>query len=153
MHTAPSVSYPVGRSRFALAALAALWLLALAAVAAWSLQVAAAPWLRAAAFAVLAACALLAARGWLRSPQGTLAWDGAGWQWQQGDAAQPGHPELALDLQGRMLVRWLAEAGPARWLWLERNAAPPHWDALRRAVYSRASTGAQQGAQPPVARR
>jgi hypothetical protein len=97
---------------------------------------------------------VLALAGWRRSPRGTLAWDG-GWHWQPGPgqgAGAGGAVEVALDLQSRLLLRFRPAQGAGCWLWLERAMAPLHWDALRRAVYSPASTGPQHGAQPPVAR-
>jgi toxin CptA len=144
----------VGRSRFAGALLAGLWLAAFAAWLAWSWQAAAPGWLlHALAFALLAGCGAWAALAWLRSPGGTLAWTGAGWRWQGANDAQdsPGRPRLALDLQARLLLRWQGDDGAVRWLWLERRAAPAGWDALRRAVYSRANDTAPHGAPPPVA--
>lgn len=153
MHAAPSVSYPVGRSAFALACLALPWLGGLAAVTAWSMQSPAPDGRQGLAWLAVAACGLAAAWAWLRSPRGTLAWDGGGWQWREGEGnALPGQPDVALDLQSRLLLRWQGEDGAVRWLCLERGSAAPHWDALRRAVYSRPSTGAPHGAQPPVAR-
>jgi len=149
MHGAPSVSYPVGRSRFALGALAAVWLCGLAMALLWTLQADAPGWRQALAFGAVGVGGLAAGRAWLRSPSGQLAWDGGGWCWEQ----EVGHPEITLDLQSRMLLRWRSDAGAVRWLMPQRNAAPAHWDALRRAVYSPASTDAPHGATPPVARR
>lgn len=139
MHAAPSVSYPVGRSAFAGALLALLSAVGLAAVLAFTLQSAGFGWRQAAAWAALAVAGLLAAAAWLRSARGMLHWDGLGWQWEEGGAMGTGAPEIALDLQPRLLLRWRAESGAVRWLWLERESAPSHWDALRRAVYSRAN--------------
>ncbi|MDB5953495.1 hypothetical protein [Ramlibacter sp.] len=158
MHAAPSVSYPVGRSAFAgrLYALAALAGLAVA--GAWCLQSPAMDWRHACALAaVLLACGL-AWHGWQASPVGVLRWDGAGWQWQEGADVAAGHTEIALDLQSRLLVRFHAEAGPARWLWVEREAKLADWEALRRAVYSRASAripGFLQGGKetPPAGKK
>ena len=149
MHAAPSVSYPVGRSRFALVALGLAWLVGLALAALWTLQADAPGWRQALAFGAAGAAGLAAALAWRRSPSGRLAWDGGGWRWEE----EGGRPEIALDLQSRMLLRWRSDAGAVRWLAVERNAAPAHWDALRRAVYSPASTDAPHGATPPVARR
>ena len=139
MHAAPSVSYPVGRSAFAgrLYALAALAGVAVA--GAWCLQSPAMNWRHACALAAVLVAGALAARGWLASPVGVLHWDGDGWQWQEGASVAAGQAEIALDLQSRLLVRFRAEAGPARWLWVEREAKLADWEALRRAVYSRAS--------------
>jgi hypothetical protein len=157
MHAAPSVSYPVGRSRFAGALLAAAWLLAAAATLAWTFTTPVPGWRQGLAGAVLAGCGLAALAGWLRSPAGTLAWDGGAWRWEAGKegaagrSAEAGRPELALDLQARMLLRWLPAGGRQRWLWVERDAAVSHWDALRRAVYSRANTTGASHGGPPVA--
>ena len=158
MHSAPSVIYPVGRSRFAGAMLGAIWLLASAAILAWTSFTPVPGWRQLLAACLLAACGLAALGGWLRSPAGTLAWDGGGWRWADralergaADDGQAGRPELALDLQARMLLRWVPTQGRTLWLWTERDAAPSHWDALRRAVYSRANTTAASHGGPPVA--
>src|SRR5690606_34116800 len=132
MHAAPSVSYPVGRSRFALACLAGLWLAGAAAAAVWWLQVPGAGWRQALVLLAVLACGLLVAVGWRRGAQGTLAWDGGGWRWeeagpQEGAAWRPGRPELVLDLQSRLLLRWHSEAPAPRWLWLERESDGARW--------------------------
>jgi toxin CptA len=142
MHGAPSVSYPVARSRFALALLALAWSLGLAAVAAWAWQAAAPGWRQAGAGFVLVLCGAIALREWTRVPAGRLTWDGAAWAWETGVAREAGQAGAALDLQARMLLHWAPEAGRGRWLWLEQRSAPSDWEALRRAVYSRARTGA-----------
>lgn len=148
MHNAPAVSYPAGRCASAGAALAAIWLAGAAGIVLWAVQARIAP----AAFAI--ACAALltsggwAARAWLRSPVGTLSWDGQGWSWTGDAGAQAGRPELALDAQRILLLRWQGPGG-TQWLWLERGALPARWDDLRRAVYSRARPEAPPGAQPP----
>jgi toxin CptA len=152
MHAAPSVSFPVGRSAFAGVALAALWAAGLLAVAAWCLQVDGPGWRQAAVLAVLVAAGLLAGAAWRRSPVGELRWDGVAWQWAQGGRAMAGQPEIALDLQARVLVRWSGADRATRWLSLERKSAPSHWDALRRALYSPASgTTAPPPAHSPPA--
>ena len=147
MHNAPSVSYPAGRSRFAAALLAAVWLAGCAAAALWLRQ---APF----AWRPLAMCAALCAAGgfaawqWWRSPAGVLAWDGQAWRW----SAHPGEGSVtvALDLQRMMLLRWSAP-GAARWLWLSRARGAQRWDDLRRAVYSRARPQAPRSAKHPAA--
>jgi toxin CptA len=57
-----------------------------------------------------------------------------------------------LDLQRLLLLRWHGAAGGVQWLWAERARHPDRWDALRRAVYSRATPDALQGAKPPAAK-
>ena len=154
MHAAPSVTYPVGRSAFAGALLAVVAATGLAAVVAFTWQPVGFGWRHAAAWAALAVAAGLAGRAWLRSARGVLAWDGVDWHWQEGEAVATGRPEIALDLQARLLLRWRAEGAGARWLWVERSSAPSHWDALRRAVYSRANapdpaSSGGSGSPPP----
>ncbi len=155
MHAAPSVSYPVGRSAFAgrLYALAAL--ASLATAIAWCLQSAAFDWRHALTLATVLVAGALAWRGWMASPAGVLRWDGVAWQWLQGADGAAGRAEIALDLQSRMLVRFCPEHGPARWLWVEREAKHADWEALRRAVYSRASAPIpafpQRGQESPPA--
>ena len=152
MHAAPSVSYPVGRSAFALRLILLLALLGGLAALAWTAQAQAFGWRQALAFAAVAACSGLALVSWWRAPQGVLRWDGAEWQWQEGPDARPGAVDLALDLQSRLLLHWRGEAGRALWLWAEKTSDVSHWDALRRAVYSRASapipTFPQRGKEP-----
>jgi hypothetical protein len=152
MHSAPSVSYPVGRCRFAAVMLASTWLAAAVGLAAWARQVPAPAWQQALAAAGLAAAGLSAASGWARSACGTLTWSGATWDWQSGTGAMPGRAERILDLQRWILVHWRPESGPAHWLWLEARRDPSRWDALRRAVYSRARTEAPQSPPPPPAK-
>jgi hypothetical protein len=136
MHSAPSVSYPVGRSRFALAFLAVAWLAGVAGLVAWRMQVAASPLQDLAAAAAILVPGVVALRGWLRSPEGTLSWDGEGWTWASGRAGESGSPDAVLDIQRVLLLRW--KGGTiTRWLWLERAMQPARWDDLRRAVYSR----------------
>ena len=149
MHGAPSVTYPVGRSVFAGRLAAGLVAAALVAGLAWSLQ-GAAGWRPLAALGAAVAGGAVALRGWLGSATGMLCWDGQGWTWEEGGRAAAGRPEIALDLQGLLLLRWRAEQGPVRWLWLERASDSSHWEALRRAVYSRASTPVP-AADPPAA--
>src|SRR5687768_2516172 len=98
MHGAPSVSYPVGRSRFAAGLLLAGWLLGVAAVGLWSFQVRAPGWQLGASLAVVVLTGLYAAREWLRAAQGVLSWDGQSWSWSARGPAEEGLPEVGLDL-------------------------------------------------------
>jgi len=139
MHAAPSVIYPVGRSAFAARIYALVAFAALAVALLWCRQSPEIGWRHALALAAVLVAGALAARGWLASPVGVLHWDGDGWQWEEGASVAAGRAEIALDLQSRMLVRFHAEGGAVRWLWAEREAKLADWEALRRAVYSRAS--------------
>jgi toxin CptA len=150
MHSAPSVSYPVGRSAFAAWLYGALSSLGALAFLAWTLQ---SPpgWRQAIALVAVLASAGFALHAWRRSPVGVLLWDGMAWSWEENQVVASGHPEIALDLQSRLLLRWGPESGRVRWLWLERASDASHWDALRRAVYSRASTHVPAAGKPPAA--
>ena len=145
MHSAPSVTYPVGRSPFAGALLLVIWLAAATAMgfglpeaSGWQLGTAALLWF---------ASGVWAAVQWWRSPTGAVAWDGENWNWTAGERADIGVLEVSLDLQRSMLVRF-AGKGASQWLWLERASRAQQWDDLRRAVYSRAAPGT-----PPDLRR
>jgi toxin CptA len=148
MHNAPSVSYPVGRPRFAGLLAAGLWLVGAGVTAVWVQQADAPGWRQVVATIALAVLGSWALFSWLRSPSGQLQWDGAGWAGPAGAAG--GAPDVALDLQQVLLVRWQAPASP-RWLWLERSRCPQRWLDLRRAVYSRARPQALSAARPPGA--
>jgi hypothetical protein len=155
MHAAPSVSYPVGRSAFAGWAFAVAGLAGLLAAAAWAWQSPVFGWRHALAFLAVVVCGSFALRSWLASAVGVLRWDGVDWQWEEGSQIAAGRPEIAFDLQARALLRWTPDHGGARWLWIERKSDVSHWDALRRAVYSRASapipTFPQTGKESPPA--
>ncbi|HWI77834.1 MAG TPA: hypothetical protein VNS31_01465 [Ramlibacter sp.] len=139
MHSAPSVTYPVGRSPVAGALLLAIWLAAAAAIGFW--WSGASGWRPIAAALLWLASGMWAARQWWRSPGGAVAWDGEVWNWTAGEAADSGMLEVSLDLQRSMLVR-CAGNGPSKWFWLERASRAQQWDDLRRAVYSRAAPDA-----------
>lgn len=151
MHDAPSVSYPVGRSRWAGGLAAVLWLGGLAGALLWSGQPQVAFWRLALAWTAVAAAGAIALWAWWHTPRGVLAWDRSGWTWTpERGAAAAGELQVALDFQHLLLVRWCA-AGARAWLWLERGPGEP-WDELRRAVYSRARPAALPDAEPPAAK-
>ncbi len=151
MHSAPSVSYPAGRSRFAAALLLLAWLLGGAVTALWWLQPQTPGWRPGAVCVVLAAAGAFAAWQWWHSEPGMLAWDGEAWSWSDGRAARTGTIEVTLDLQNCLLLRWTPENGP-RWFWLERARSAERWDDLRRAVYSRAGLEALPDPRAPAAK-
>jgi hypothetical protein len=115
MHAAPSVNYPVGPQRIRARARRGAHALGLLVASAWTLQPAPAGWRQALVFAAAAGCGAVALAAWWRSPTGTLRWNGVAWGWQEGveegGGLRAGHPEIALDLQNRLLLRWQAEEG------------------------------------------
>jgi toxin CptA len=155
MHGAPSVSYPVGRSRFGAALSAVAWACGAAAWLGWLLLGPAPGWRQWLGLAVLAGVGLFALAAWRSAPAGRLAWDGEHWRWsapvEGAGCAQDGKLAMGMDLQHWLLLHWLPLQGRPLWLWLSRKDDPQHWDALRRAVYFRARTEVPHRAQPPVA--
>ena len=150
-HHAPSVQYPVERSRWLGGALGLGSLTGLLVLAAWAvLGASARPW------PFIGGCFLLwflASAGawhfWVRLPSGTLDWDGQGWMLRSAQALD-GRGALAvhLDLQRRMAVCLRQPGGRPLWLWLEQERAPSRWGDLRRAVYSRPGAGIADAAGP-----
>ncbi len=137
MHNAPAVTYPVGRSSIQGVVGLALWLLGLAAIAAWGLALH--DWKLAAAGASLSvAVAVPAAAGWWRTSPGELQWHCGVWHFCCNGQATEGRPAVVMDLQACMLLRWQPIQGTPLWLWPQRSGVPVRWDDLRRAVYSRA---------------
>ena len=141
MHSAPSVTCPVGRSRFAGRLALLLWLLGAGLAAHACATAAQFGWRQALVVAVLVASGALAARVWATTPIGMLRWDGQNWLWIGADAAQqevglPGSVSVMLDLQQRVLVRWSGEQR-ALWLWLERGGSAGHWHEVRCAIHAR----------------
>jgi len=141
MHSAPSVNYPVGRSRLVAVAMVAVWAVGAGAAVAWRHQVDAnlgagnwRQWLLVAALIVAALGGCIALRA---QPRGELRWDGQHW-FLEGELT-PGSATASVhfDIQSLMLIRLAPADSPVQWLWLERKRAPERWRALRRALYSR----------------
>jgi hypothetical protein len=141
MYSAPSVSYPVGRSRAWRLTLALVWLAGALLTLVWCTQVDGPGWRQWLALACVLAGGALASAGWRASLTGVLHWDGAGWQWHDEACAEPvaGLLAVQLDLQQCLLVRLHCAGGARRWLWLEQRRAPERWGDLRRAVFARAA--------------
>ncbi len=145
---APSVQYPLRRSRVLGALLLALLFIGAGVVAAWvgfgardavlSAAVALGLWLSVAAGA---------AHFWWSQPRGVLQFDGQIWALDQmaksfkGPQTLSVPPEVLLDLQAHLWVRVVPTGHSSQWLWLERSSQPERWMDLRRAVYSRARSG------------
>jgi hypothetical protein len=146
MHSAPSVTYPVGR--LLLERVVSLALSALAALAAL-IMVVSQPWGWGPALTLssgLGAWALH--RRWPPSSPGRLSWDGKAWCLHRAAVDQEGRILVEWDLQGYLLLRFqptlsVTPGPPMRaggeWLWLSRQADPSEWADLRRAVYCRVS--------------
>ena len=139
MHSAPSVIYPVGRSRNAGRLLLALWAVGVCTVLSASIQSTRVDWrvgvlLLCAIVATIAACV-----GIFRTEsRANLIFDGQSWSMSGGMEVPTAQAAVMLDLQRLLLVRVKEPLGAARWIWLDRNAMPHLWRDLRRALYSRA---------------
>lgn len=136
MHNAPSVTYPVGRSRFLGRLQVALWLVGVAVVAAWCMQVDTLGWRQALAVVSLVLAGGFAWHGWRRMPAGRVHWDGQQWFWTC--AAEPYAVALSvhLDWQRHMLLCLQSVGAAPLWCWVEQSSQPQRWRDLRRAVYS-----------------
>ena len=136
MHSAPAVSYPVGRSSMRTLLYVLPALLAVLACGAWVWQSVSPDTVRIAVLCLGGLVLLLAVREALRPPQGQLVWDGQCWRWDVASGAQMGEVHARLDVQAHLLLEFRPMQGRGIWLWLERGMAPQSWDDLRRAVYA-----------------
>ena len=141
MHGAPSVSYPVGRSRNAERLLLIVWACGgFCAVAAFY------PFDRADWRTGLLALGVVGAgigawRSTLRrAVPAQLSFDGQHWSLAGPGSrgVQAAEAKIAFDFQSSLLVHLVESRRTQRWVWLDRRAMPERWQDLRRAVYSRA---------------
>lgn len=141
MHNAPSVSCPVGRSRFHGTCLVVASVTGLAAGLLWRQQAEPAAWQQILLALVWLGSSIAALLSWRGSPAGTLQWDGQSWHWDDGVSVVAGHITVQLDLQRCLLLLLRADNGSAPWLWLERGGDAIAWDAVRRAVLADVPAG------------
>lgn len=152
MHNAPSVSYPVGRSRIQGWLTLFVWLLGLATVLGWCWPVEVLGWRQGLALAAVIGAGAAAAQGWRHIPAGILRWDGQQWFWAA--SGEPVAVDVAcrLDLQRHLLLQLRPRSGRSLWCWVARAQHPERWHGLRRAVYSPArpqtDTSAVFGSEP-----
>ena len=148
MHNAPAVSFPVGRSRIQAWFLSVAWLAGAAACGYWGSVMDAMGWRHGLALAMPIAAGVVAWAswaGWQRKVGGTLHWDGLCWRLDMASPKSTLRPPLSLtgdlavhlDFQIFLLLSIRFENGGVRWLWLDQCAELTHWQAFRRAVYSR----------------
>ena len=140
MHSAPAVSFPVGRSRFQ------GWLVGLTGVGGvlagmlWLVAVDAIGWRQWLMAILLSGAGTVAWVAWRRSPAGRLHWDGQVWRWTTAIASVSGRLTVHHDLQSCLVLSLRTELGVRIWLWPERRSEAALWHALRQAVFSRGGT-------------
>ena len=137
MHSAPSVSYPVGRSRDAARLLWVVWTAGACCACAASYQFDSVGWRH----PVLAMAVIVPALALHRALSGALVedlrFDGQHWSLSGARARPVVDVAVALDLQSLLLVRLQGAGTRSQWRWLERNTDPAHWNDVRRALYAR----------------
>lgn len=153
MYNAPSVTYPVGRSRALGWLLAFVWLLGLAALVSWAVLAEAWVWRQGAGLFCLALCGLAAACSWRQMAESELCWDGQDWHGgaPEGRSTASGRVTVHLDLQRHLLLCMRGAGRAKRWYWAEQSSQPQRWSDLRRAVYSRAKSVAVPTDTPQTA--
>lgn len=141
MHSAPALTYPVGRSRFH------GWLLGLTGLGAvlvgwlWCYQADSVGWRQGLYAVTTLGVGLAAVQAWRHSPRGNLQWDGQAWNWAAVATPHCGLVTVHLDLQFCLLLCLRTDNGTRIWLWPERSGDTTRWDALRRAVFSHGAAG------------
>jgi hypothetical protein len=141
MHSAPSVSYPVGRCAFQRWLFVGIAVLTSAVLLAWAFN----QGLTASWYVAVAAAALGLLLGWRALGQiGSLTWDGQVWclhDQRLGLEDALGDVHVVLDVQKALLLRWQPTSdtlhAKPQWLWLGSQASDNRWQDLRRAVYQR----------------
>ena len=133
MHQAPAVGFSVGKSRWHLRVIIALWSLGFVVLLIFIRNQA-----LLGAQAVVAVCWVLAGiislKNWQNAPSGRLQWDGQQWHWSGWVDAHAARLDLLFDFQRVMLVGLKTNAQRRIWLWLESTSDHCQWIALRRAV-------------------
>jgi toxin CptA len=148
MHSAPSVTYPVGRSRGATRILIATWALGAACAGLSCYLFDSAGWRQLLLVLSVLLSGLAAGLGLRSDGAGVLNFDGLGWTLtgaHPGRAVHAARAAVALDLQSLLLVRLTQPGRASRWIWVEQRAMPERWRDLRRAVYSRAPSASPAG--------
>jgi toxin CptA len=149
MHSAPAVSYPVGRSRFEAWVSALAWLAGAVICGFWLLQSSSWGWRQGLAMALVLGTGAAAASAWYFCVSAVLRWDGQAWWRETSQASQSGKLAVHLDFQSCLLLSLRTDTDERYWFWLERRGAPAAWNALRRAACSRADQSSQQNAETP----
>lgn len=136
MHSAPAVSYPVGRSHFQGSLLLCLGMTGVLAGGLWSATLGPLAWRQGVYALILLTAVAVAAQAWRQTPPGVLSWDGQSWHWRTAATAVSGQIATHLDFQFCMLLSLRTGTGERVLLWPERRSDPVSWHGLRCAVFS-----------------
>ena len=148
MHSAPSVTYPVGRSRGATRILIGTWALGACCAGLSCYLFDSAGWRQLLLVLSVLFSGVAAALGLRSDGAGVLHFDGIYWTLSGTDKDRTVHAaraSVALDLQSLLLVRLSQPGRAGRWIWIEQRAMPERWRDLRRAVYSRPPSASPAG--------
>jgi toxin CptA len=151
MHNAPSVTYPVGRSRLVARLLLVFWAAGACCACVASYQFNSMSWRQ----AILAVSVLAAAWGALhvfrQTTEERLVFDGQHWSLSGAGLLRAAQATVVFDFQALMLVRLDEPGRRTQWLWPARSNQPDWWQDLRRAVYSRAAPAGNPADHPEAA--
>ncbi|MFM2036964.1 MAG: hypothetical protein RL459_2229 [Pseudomonadota bacterium] len=132
--SAPSVSYPVGRSRFYPTVLCALWLFSVVIAVTWFLQSGRLVWAQGAMAGLLILLGVLFWREGRHQTKASLQWNGQEWVWI-GEGEEPiSQVSVTFDFQNVMLLTVDSQSGRRRWVWVQGTVSPRLWLPLRRAL-------------------
>ncbi len=146
MYSAPSVTFPVGRSRFQALLTLGVVLLGAGVCAFWSYSTGRFEWPQVLALGSWLLTSGIAFWGWNRTHTGLLRWDGQHWSFESAAGVLQGQVLLRLDLQSWMVLEFRVASARSSWLWLERGMQTQRWEGLRRAVCARAGAASGQAA-------
>lgn len=150
MHNAPSVTYPLRPSGRVWLLLAALWVLGPSSVAAWCFQADSVGARQVIGLVAVGLTACLVGLAWVYAPHGNLHWDGQYWSLDGADPVQTAQATVHLDFQSLLLLRLKVDRS-VNWLWLDHDASPMQWRAVRRALFAGATSAdakSDDSAQP-----
>ena len=137
MHRAPpAVSYPMPRSEIEAALLGLTGFVGCVVQVLWMMASPRVGLPHLGGLLVCMAAVGLAAWQWRSSFVGTLNWNGTAWHWKVQETTALVNPEIIFDLQHVVLLRLRIVQGNSIWVWSQKNAAPQHWLALRRALFN-----------------
>ncbi|MBW8716328.1 MAG: hypothetical protein JF629_11105 [Variovorax paradoxus] len=148
MYSAPSVTYPVGRSRGATRILIATWALGACCAGLSCFLIDSVGWRQLLLVLSVLFSGVAAGLGLRSDGAAVLHFDGLCWSLtgaDRGRAVHAARAAVALDLQSLLLVRLTQPGRAGRWIWIEQRAMPERWRDVRRAVYSRAPSASPAG--------